>query len=368
MSNALELNSYRLLGRSGLRVSPLALGAMSFGKEWGWGADKDEARRILDLYVDRGGNFIDTANLYTRGTSERLLGEFASGRRDRLVIGTKYSLTTDSRNPNASGNQRKNMVQSVEASLKRLTTDYIDLLYLHAWDGCTPVEEVLRGMDDLVRAGKVVYLGLSDIPAWQASRMQAIADLRGWAPLIALQIEYSLLARTAERDLIPMARAMGLGVIPWSPQGAGVLSGKYSSGDLEQDTDVPIDVSTRKSTAIEYGYLTKDNLLIADVVRHIAVELGKTPSQVALAWTLLQDAVAAPIMGVRTAEQLEENLGALAVEFSGTQVDRLHEASAIQLGFPHDFLASSRMQSLMGVSSLAPHQRRMPELRRTTGR
>jgi aryl-alcohol dehydrogenase-like predicted oxidoreductase len=358
MSNLAGLDSYRLLGRSGLRVSPLALGAMTFGKEWGWGADKEDARRIFDVYVERGGNFVDTANLYTRGTSESLLGEFCAGRRDRLVIATKYSLTTDTRDPNASGNQRKNMMRAVEASLKRLATDHIDLFYMHAWDACTPVEEILRGMDDLVRAGKVVYLGLSDIPAWQAARMQTIADLRGWAPLIAMQVEYSLVARTAERDLIPMARALGLGVIPWSPQGAGVLSGKYSAADLAQvKIDGQADNSTRKSAAIESGYLTARNLAIADVVKSIAVEIEKTPSQVALAWTLLHDAVTSPIMGVRTMAQLEDNLGAVEVQFSKAQKDRLHEVSAIELGFPHDFLASPRMQSLMGVTLLASRQR-----------
>lgn len=212
-----SLESYRLLGRSGLRVSPLCLGTMTFGSDWGWGADRDDSRRIFDAYVDRGGNFIDTANNYTGGTSERLLGEFAEGKRERLVLATKYTLTTRPGDPNSGGNHRKSMVRSVEQSLARLKTDYIDLLYLHAWDETTPVEEIVRAMDDLVRAGKVLYVGISDTPAWQVARMQAIADLRGWSPLIALQIEYNLIERTVERDLIPMARELGMGVIPWSP-------------------------------------------------------------------------------------------------------------------------------------------------------
>ena len=357
MNKMLELNSYRLLGRSGLRVSPLSLGAMTFGKEWGWGADAEEARRIFDLYVERGGNFIDTANVYTGGTSERLLGEFIRGKRDRLVIATKYSLNTDPTDPNASGNQRKNMVCAVEASLKRLGTDYIDLFYLHAWDACTPVEEVLRGMDDLVRAGKVVYLGISDTPAWQVARMQTIADLRGWSPLIALQIEYSLLERTAERDLMPMAHALGLGVMPWSPLGRGVLSGKYSQADLKQDkTSGEIDTSTRKATAISRGSLSERGLAIAAVVKNVAAEIGKTPSQVALAWTLLEDAVASPILGVRTLAQLEDNLGSLTVQLTDEQRARLNEVSAINLGFPHDFLASAFIQNALGLTSVVTHR------------
>ena len=226
-TTALTLDSYRLLGRSGLRVSPLALGTMTFGADWGWGADEAEARRIFDTYIDGGGNFIDTANSYTEGSAERLIGQFAEGKRDQLVISTKYSSATRRGDPNSGGNHRKSMVRSVEQSLQRLRTDYIDLLYFHVWEGTTPVEEVLRSMDDLVRAGKVLYLGVSNIPAWQASRMQTLAGLRGWAPLIALQSEYSLVERTPERDLIPMAKEMGMGVIPWSPLANGVLSGKY---------------------------------------------------------------------------------------------------------------------------------------------
>lgn len=357
MSKMLDLNSCRLLGRSGLRVSPLSLGTMTFGKEWGWGADEAESRRIFDLYVERGGNFIDTANVYTNGTSERLIGEFSRGRRERLVIATKYSISTDRADPNASGNQRKNMVRAVEASLKRLGTDYIDLFYLHMWDACTPVEEVLRGMDDLVRAGKVVYVGISDTPAWQVSRMQAIADLRGWSALIALQIEYSLLQRTVERDLIPMARTMGLGVIPWSPLGSGMLSGKYGRADLQQAPSGSFDRSSRKGVMLHQGALTERILSIIDVVQDIAAELGKTPSQVALAWTLLDDAVTSPIMGARTLAQLEDNLGALSVQFSDEQCARLGAVSAIDPGFPHDLLATARIQANLGVASLDPRQR-----------
>ncbi|WP_437332378.1 aldo/keto reductase [Sorangium sp. So ce394] len=347
MTNALSLDTYRLLGRSGLRVSPLALGAMTFGDDWGWGSDRDESRRIFNAYVDRGGNFIDTANKYTNGTSERLVGEFAGDRRERLVLATKYTLSMRPGDPNSSGNHRKNMVRSVEASLGRLATDYIDILYLHAWDGTTPVDEVLRAMDDLVRSGKVVYVAISDAPAWQVSRMQAIADLRGWAPLIALQIEYSLIQRTVERELIPMAQEMGLGVVPWAPLGSGVLSGKYSKADLPAGEANADPVGTRKNVAVANGALTERGLAIAEVVKSVAAETGKTPSQIAIAWTLLNPAVTAPILGARTLKQLEDNLGALDVRLTDDQRARLDRASAVELGFPHDFLARPLTRSVV---------------------
>jgi aryl-alcohol dehydrogenase-like predicted oxidoreductase len=355
MNRKLSLDSYRLLGRSGLRVSPLALGAMTFGTDWGWGADETEARRIFDTYLGRGGNFIDTANHYTNGTSERFVGAFAKERRERLVIATKYTLPSRPGDPNSGGNHRKSMVRSVEASLKRLQTDYIDLLYLHAWDFTTPVEEILRGMDDLVRAGKVIYLGISDAPAWQVSRMQAIADLRGWSPLIALQIEYSLIERTVERDLIPMAKEMGLGVIPWSPLASGVLSGKYSRADLVAGTGSADPVGTRKNVAVAHGGLSERGLAIADAVKEVAREIGKTPAQVALSWTLLDPAVTAPIMGVRTIAQLEDNLGALDVTLDADQRARLDQASATDLGFPHAFLMQPMTRAVMfGDVKIAP--------------
>ena len=349
------LDDYRLLGRSGLRISPLALGTMTFGDEWGWGADNAEARRIFDAYVDRGGNFIDTANLYTNGTSESLLGEFMADRRERLVVATKYSLSMRPGDPNAGGNHRRNMVRSVEDSLRRLNTDFIDLYYLHAWDARTPVDEILRGFDDLVRAGKIVYAGISDAPAWQVARMQAIADLRGWAPLVALQIEYSLVQRTVERELIPMARELGLGVVPWSPLGGGVLTGKYSRADLASAAGpATVDGGSRKEVNQAMGVLTERNLDIAEVVANVAAELGKTPAQVALAWTLTNPAVAAPLIGARTMKQFEDNLGALDVAFSADQLDRLDAASRIELGFPYDFLATDMVKgTLYGGAKVA---------------
>ncbi|GLZ41808.1 aldo/keto reductase [Actinokineospora sp. NBRC 105648] len=342
-----SLDNYRLLGRSGLRVSPLSLGAMTFGADWGWGADKDDARRIFDTYLDYGGNFVDTANNYTNGTSEALLGEFSAGRRDQLVIATKYTLSTSPGDPNSGGNHRKSMVRSVESSLRRLKTDYLDLLYLHAWDNTTPVEEILRAMDDLVRAGKVLYTGISDTSAWQVSRMQAIADLRGWSPLVALQIEYSLIERTVERELIPMARELGLGVVPWSPLASGVLTGKYTAADLAPVDGPAVPEGTRRDIAIGNGALTERGLAIAETVQSVAADLGTTPSRVALAWTLLNPGVTSTIVGARTVAQLEDNLGALEVRLEPAHVATLAEASAVSLGFPHDFLRRPLTRAVM---------------------
>ncbi|MBC8070122.1 MAG: aldo/keto reductase [Deltaproteobacteria bacterium] len=334
-----SLDHYRLLGRSGLRVSPLSLGTMTFGSDWGWGADPGESRRIFDAYLDRGGNFIDTASNYTNGTAESLVGTFAEGRRDPLVIATKYTLNTRASDPNAGGNHRKNMMSSVERSLGRLRTDHIDLLYLHVWDETTPVEEILRGLDDLVRAGKVLYIGISDTPAWQVARMQTIADLRGWTPLVALQIEHSLIERTVERELIPMARELGLGVVPWAPLANGVLTGKYSHADLA-DLGAP---SGRKAIA-SMSSLSARGLAIAEVVKDVAGELDQSPARVALAWLVDRAGITAPIVGVRTLAQLEDNLGALELTLSDTQRGRLEQVSAIETGFPHAFLAMPALQ------------------------
>lgn len=341
-----RLDDYRLLGGSGLRVSPLSLGTMTFGSDWGWGSDKDDSRRIFDTYVERGGNFIDTASAYTDGTSEEFVGEFAQSRRDTLVIATKFSMNIRPGDPNAGGNNRKSLRQTVEQSLRRLRTDHIDLLYLHAWDFTTSAEEVLRGLDDLVSSGKVLYVGLSDIPAWQAARMQTIAQLRGWEPLVALQIQYSLAERTVERDLIPMAAELGMGVIPWSPLASGVLTGKYRRADLD-DVAAASPSGSRKAVAISNGDLTARTLDIADVVVAVAEELHRDPAEVALAWTLLNPAVTAPIIGARTHRQLESNLASLDVEFTTEQRDRLARASAVELGFPHDFLGSGLINTVL---------------------
>ncbi|KMK64679.1 aldo/keto reductase [Puniceibacterium sp. IMCC21224] len=345
----MRLDDYRLLGRSGLKVSPMALGTMTFGTEWGWGAAEADARQVFDTYVDRGGNFIDTANFYTGGTSEKMVGAFAVGRRDTLVIATKYTLPMRAGDPNSGGNSRRAMVRAVEDSLRRLKTDYIDLFYLHAWDSTTPVEEILRAMDDLVAAGKVVYLGLSDIPAWQAARMQAVADLRGWSPMIALQLEYNLIERSGDRDLIPMAREMGMGVIPWSPLASGLLSGKYSREDLEGRTDV----QGRAAMARQGSPMDDRTFGILDVQADIAAETGQSPAAVALAFLLSQSGIAAPIVGARTLEQLEGNLAALDFELEPAQLSRLEDAGAPDLGFPHSYLKRPEIrQNIYGGLSI----------------
>ena len=348
-----QLDHYRLLGGSGLRVSPLTLGTMTFAAG-DWGSTDEEAARMLDLYVERGGNFIDTADFYGQmGGSETLLGRLVHGRRERLVISTKYSLTTRPGDANASGNSRRNMVRSVEDSLKRLSTDFIDLLYLHVWDQRTPVDEILRGFDDLVRAGKVVYIGLSDTPAWQASRMQAIAELRGWSQFCALQISYSLAERTVEREMIPMAREMGMGVCPWSPLGGGVLTGKYSAADLGGAPGFG-DRTSRKAINLSTGRLTEHTLAVAQLVGEIAREIGKTPAQVALAWTLLNPAVASPVLGARTPAQLEDNLGALEVDLGADHVARIDALCAPEPVFPMTMLGGAAETMMFGGVKVAP--------------
>lgn len=343
-----QLDDYRLLGRSGLRVSPLTLGTMTFAAGE-WGSTDHEAAEMVDLYIERGGNFIDTADFYGQmGGSETLLGKLIHGRREQLAVSTKYSLTTRPGDPNASGNSRKNMVRSVEDSLKRLGTDYIDLLYLHVWDSRTPVDEILRAFDDLVRAGKILYIGLSDTPAWQVSRMQAIAELRGWSQFAALQISYSLVERTVEREMIPMAREMGLGVCPWSPLGGGVLTGKYSSADLP-GAGAPLgDRLSRKAINASSGRLTEQNLAIAQLVGEIAREIGKTPAQVALAWTLLNPAVASPVLGARTPNQLKDNLGALEVELAPEHIAQLDALCAPPPVFPMSMLGGPAEAMMFG--------------------
>lgn len=351
---AQQLDHYRLLGRSGLRVSPLSLGTMTFRTGSDWGSSDEEAQRIVDAYLDRGGNFIDTANFYGKGGSETLTGQLIKAKREQIVLSTKYSLTMRWGDPNASGNQRKNMVRSVEASLQRLDTDYIDLLYLHVWDDRTPVEEILRAFDDLVRSGKVLYVGISDSPAWQISRMQAIAELRGWSPLVALQIPYNLTERTVERELMPMAQEMGLGVLPWSPLAGGVLSGKYSRDDLKAKAPEAIGgMNSRKDINLATGRLSEKTLEIAEVVKAVAGELGRTPSQVALAWTLLHPAVTSPLIGARTPAQLEDNLGALEIEFAADQIARLNAVSQIDMGFPHSMLNSGVTDQMFGGVTVA---------------
>jgi aryl-alcohol dehydrogenase-like predicted oxidoreductase len=322
---------YKLLGRSGLRVSEICLGTMTFGEE-GNGASHEESRKLFEAFVEHGGNFIDTANAYAGGISERLIAELVRPERDRFVLATKYTLAMRGNDPNASGNHRKNMVQSLEASLRRLKTDYVDLYWVHAWDFRTPVDEVLRALDDLVRAGKVLYIGISDTPAWVVAQANTIAELRGWSRFIGLQLEYSLIQRTVERDLVPMARAFDIAVVAWGSIGGGVLSGRYCP--IPEDLPPP---EPRKSDSNQWR-LSEKNLRIAAEVCEIALELECTPSQVAINWVRQQPGTIIPIIGARTATQAVENLGCLELELSPQHMNRLTRASHIELGFPYDFL------------------------------
>jgi len=322
---------YRLLGKSGLRVSELALGAMTFGAE-GWGVGKDESRRVYQGFREAGGNFVDTANIYGGGRSETFLGEFVAedGDRERIVLATKYTAATRSRDVNAAGNNRKNMLDSLHASLKRLRTDYIDLFWVHARDFTTPIEEVMRGLDDLVRQGKVLYVGISDTPAWEVARANTLADLRGWTPFVGLQIRYSLLDRAVERELLPMAKALDLAVTPWDTLGSGVLTGKYN-----RDADAAGRAALR-------GSVKERDLGIAAEVVALAEKLGRSPAQVALAWVRQGQGVIVPLVGARTRQQLDDNLGCLDLELDPGDKARLDEKSRIELGFPHEFLAQFR--------------------------
>ncbi|WP_153795920.1 aldo/keto reductase [Foetidibacter luteolus] len=316
---------YKLLGRSGLKVSELCLGTMGFGTEAGWGADKETSFKIMEAFGNAGGNFLDTANLYKQGTSEKIIGEFISSRdRDYWVVATKYSLKDNETNPNASGNNRKNMMRSVEASLKRLQTELIDVLYLHIWDDLTPIDEVLRGLDDLVRQGKINYAAISDTPAWVVAKGNTIAELLGWSQFVALQVEYSLLQRTPERELIPAAKHFGMTVTPWAPLAGGVLTGKYLKGDagrLKPESNRLNDNSTR---------ITKEVVSIAE-------KLGAQPSQVALKWTMQQGFSSIPVVGATKPAQLQENLETVSLVIPQEDMDRLDKASEIDLGFPGKF-------------------------------
>ncbi|MFN5919685.1 MAG: aldo/keto reductase, partial [Bacteroidota bacterium] len=316
---------YKLLGPSGLKVSELCLGTMGFGTEWKWGADKETSFAIMDTFANAGGNFIDTANRYTDGTSEKFIGEYIAANRDHFVIATKYSLHDNLTNVNASGNNRKNMMRSVEQSLKRLNTDFIDLLYLHIWDNLTPIDEVMRALDDLVRQGKVNYVAISDTPAWIISRGQTLAELMGWSRFVALQVEYSLIQRTPERELIPMAKHYGLTVTPWAPLAGGALTGKYLKGDKGR-----LPENSKR--------LNERSVALTKTVMQIADEMGCNASHVALKWTMMQGFSSIPIVGATKVSQLEDNLGTLSVELSSEQLRRLDEASKIELGFPGDFL------------------------------
>lgn len=328
--------NYRIFGKSGLRVAELCLGTMTFGTEWTLGTDQAESKKIFDCYAEKGGNFLDTANRYTEGTSERWLGEFINSDRHHFVVSTKYTLRDRMGDPNFAGNHRKNMMRSVEESLRRLNTEFVDLLWVHAWDFVTPVEEVLRGLDDLVRSGKVHYIGISDTPAWVVSQANTLAELRGWTAFAGLQIEYSLLQRAPERELLPMAAHFGMAVTPWGAIGGGALTGKYLKGE----TGRVVETSARRSE--------RANAIAGAVVGH-AQSLGVSPVQVAINWVRQRDPglTVIPIIGARTADQLDISLGCLDFDLPQDTIRALDAASAIELGFPHEFLASENIRDLI---------------------
>lgn len=330
---------YKLLGKSGLRVSELCLGTMTFGEDWGWGAPHMESEKIFKIFQDKGGNFVDSSINYTNGTSEKFLGDFIHEDRDRFVVATKYSLTRNKTDPNAGGNHRKNMLRSLEESLKHLRTDYIDLFYLHMWDYTTPIEEVMRSLDDIVSSGNVRYIGISDTPAWVVSRANAIAEVRGWTSFISLQIPYNLVSRDPERELLPMARGTGLGVCAWAPLAVGLLTGKYTRKAKEQG-------SKGRLNRPDWG-ISEKRKIVAERVDKIAESIGHPVSQVALNWLRQQEGVVIPIIGATKPEQMAENLGCLDFKLTQDQVKMLDDASKPDLGFPVDFLNDSEIRELI---------------------
>ncbi len=326
----MPLNHYITLGRSGLRVSPLCLGAMTFGENLGWGTPVRESEQIIDRYIELGGNFIDTANFYTKSHSEKIIGDHIgrhSDKRDRLVIATKFSGNLYPGDPNGGGSSRKSIVAACEQSLRRLQTDYIDLYWLHNWDMHTPIQETMAALDDLVRSGKVRYIGNSDTPAWKVAEANVTAHFRGWSAFIALQIEYSLLERTVEQDLMPMARELGLGVTPWSPLKSGLLSGKYTRKTAK----------TQQGRAAFMGHLLNEQTFtLIDELEKIAKAHETTVARVALAWVVAQSGVTSTIIGARTLAQLDDNLKALEVTLTAADLALLAQKTAPALAFPHN--------------------------------
>jgi aryl-alcohol dehydrogenase-like predicted oxidoreductase len=340
----MPLDHYVTLGRSGLRVSPFCLGAMTFGPDWGWGSSAADSARIFDRYADLGGNFVDTANVYTKGHSEKVIGDHlreTPSRRDRMVIATKFFGTMLHGDPNSGGAGRKSLIAACEQSLRRLQTDYIDLYWMHCWDRHTPIDETMRALDNLVVSGKVRYIGFSDTPAWKVMEAQMTARFRGWAPLIALQLEYSLLERTIEGELIPLALEHGLGVTPWSPLKSGALSGKYTRANAGKIQ------AGRGDWAM--SALNETTYTLIDAMTKIAVEAHSTPARVALSWVQNRPGVTSTIIGARTLEQLEDNLAALDLRLTPAQLAELERLTAPQLNFPFQFVKNAAAFSSSGT-------------------
>jgi aryl-alcohol dehydrogenase-like predicted oxidoreductase len=324
----MPLDHYVTLGRSGLRVSPLCLGAMTFGEDLGWGSNVKESEQIIDRFLELGGNFIDTANFYTKSHSERIIGDHIGRhkeRRDRLVIATKFSGNLYPGDPNGGGSSRKSIIAACEQSLRRLQTDYIDLYWLHNWDVHTPIEETMSALEDLVRSGKVRYLGVSDTPAWKVAEANVIARFRGWSAFIGLQIEYSLLERSVEQELIPMAKELGLGVTPWSPLKSGLLSGKYTRNSPPG----------KDGRGAFIGHLINERTFaLVDELDTIAKAHDSTIARIALAWLYLRPGVTSTIIGARRIEQLEDNIKALDVTLTAQELAHLDAKTKPTFGFP----------------------------------
>ncbi|MGD0546012.1 MAG: aldo/keto reductase [Candidatus Acidiferrales bacterium] len=347
----MSLKQYVTLGRSGLRVSPLALGTMTFGTEWGWGSEPAVARQVFDGYIEQGGNFIDTADGYTNGKSEELLGHFVAerGLRERLVLATKFTFNADPANPNAGGNGRKNIYRALEGSLRRLKTDYIDLYWMHVWDMVTPVEEVLSTMNDLVRAGKIRHFGFSDVPAWYVARAQTLAEKEGTERLVALQLEYSLIERNIEREHVPVAQELGIGICPWSPLAGGFLSGKYRREGNTGRGEGRLDAAKFSQLADRF---TEHNWRVLDALLDVAKQLNKKPVQVALNWVATQPGITSTIIGASSTEQLRDNLGAIEFTIPSELRKRLDDASAIELFHPYTFFEPFIQNRVKGENPL----------------
>lgn len=348
------LADYALLGRSGLRVSPLCLGTMTFGTDWGWGADEAVSRALFRRYVEAGGNFVDTADLYVNGRSEELLGAFMreAGHRDRLVVATKFTFNARPGDPNAGGNGRKNILRALEGSLRRLGTDYVDLYWLHAWDGLTPVEEVMATLDALVRAGKVRHVGLSDVPAWYLARAQTLAEWRGWERVAALQLEYSLVERSIEREFVPAALELGMGLCPWSPLGGGFLTGKYQRAEGVDGRGDGRLQQTKGSGNPVFVKFTERNWRILEALREVAAQVGRSPAQVAVNFITRRPGVTSTIVGATTLGQLEDNLSALSFTLPPEAQARLEEASRPDPGFPYVFFTPAMRGGVTGGTSV----------------
>lgn len=348
------LTDYALLGRSGLRVSPLCLGTMTFGTEWGWGADEATCRAIFLRYLEAGGNFVDTADLYTNGRSEEVLGRLMAeaGARDRLVVATKFTFNARPGDPNAGGNGRKNVLRALEGSLRRLGTDYVDLYWLHAWDGLTPAEEVMATFDALVRSGRVRHVGLSDVPAWYLARAQTIAEWRGFERVAALQLEYSLVERTIEREFVPAALELGVGICPWSPLGGGFLTGKYQRAEGTDGAGAGRLQQTKGSGNPVFLKFTERNWRILEVLREVAGEVGRSPAQVAINFITRRPAVTSTILGATSLGQLEDTLAALSFTLPPEAARRLEEASRPEPGFPYVFFGPAMRGGVTGGTTI----------------